>query len=138
MYARGAGLACFKTSVSTNCRKLVPLAKNNTDFRLFLQWETRVSERMKHGKHTGKNCCEKKKMKRSEWCGLLLILLVEAISSQFWTNPAFCVRKLKFRTHVHKGVYFHYRSGGTLVTLRRSPRGETTPEISSPSKYLGS
>ena len=49
--------------------------------------------------------------------------IVEAISSQFWPNPGFCVRKLKFRVHVHDGVYFHYRLGDTLVPAQNNPWG---------------
>jgi len=43
-------------------------------------------------------------------------------------NPALCVRNLKFRTHVYDEVYFHYRSGGTLVPAQNHPWGVKHPQ----------
>jgi len=41
----------------------------------------------------------------------------------------YCIRNLKFRTHVHDEVYFRYRSGATLKSPQNHPSGdETSPK----------
>ena len=39
----------------------------------------------------------------------------------------YCVINLKFRAHIRDGVYFHSRSGATLVTPQNNPLGVKHP-----------